>query len=82
MALTARIRIGLRVWWLILAVSVSVVSGAVPGASLAAGFEPADPRSWELPRSDLYGVAALGDTVVAVGYWGTVLRSVDGGLNW
>ena len=82
MALTARIRIGLRVWWLILAVSASVASGGVPGASLAAGFEPADPRSWKLPRSDLYGVAAVGDTVVAVGYWGTVLRSVDAGLNW
>ena len=49
---------------------------------MAAGFEPADPRSWKLPGSDLYGVAAVGDTVVAVGYWGTVLRSVDGGLNW
>ncbi len=77
MAQTARIRDGVRVWWLILGLACWA-----PLAAGSDGFEPADRSSWELPNADLYGVDARGDTVLAVGYWGTVLRSVDGGQVW
>ena len=77
MAKTARIRDGLPVWWLILCLAC-----CAPGAAGADGFPPADRGSWQLPHADLYGLDAVGSTVLAVGYWGTVLRSVDGGQVW
>ena len=49
----------------------------------AAGeFDPAHPERWAVPDPDLYGVAALGDRVWAVGYWGTLLQSSDAGATW
>lgn len=77
MAQRARTRDAFRVCWLILG-----LVGCFPLAAGADGFKPADRGSWELPHGDLYGVAVWGDTVLAVGYWGTVLRSVDGGEVW
>jgi photosystem II stability/assembly factor-like uncharacterized protein len=38
--------------------------------------------AWRLPEADLYGVDAHRDHVWAVGYWGTVLRSIDGGESF
>ncbi len=75
----ARVRNVLRVWWLLPALGLALAAATTQGAL---EFEPADPAAWQLPRSDLYGVAAAGDLVLAVGYWGTVLRSVDGGQIW
>jgi photosystem II stability/assembly factor-like uncharacterized protein len=46
------------------------------------GFDAARPETWTLRDPDLYGVAAHGDRVWAVGYWGSVLRSGDGGSTW
>lgn len=47
-----------------------------------AGLDPAHEETWELPFPDLYDVDAFGDSVWAVGYWGSVLRSVDAGDTW
>lgn len=77
MAETARVRNGLEVWWLILG-----LGWCAPWAAVADGFPPADRSSWQLPHADLYGIDVLESTVLAVGYWGTVLRSVDGGQAW
>lgn len=62
----------------------AVVGGllAAGGAVASSDFDPAHPEGWKLPGADLYGVYAQGDTVWAVGYWGTVLRSTDGGETW
>jgi photosystem II stability/assembly factor-like uncharacterized protein len=76
----ARIRSGPGVWWGVWWLLIALCAPCV--AVKADGLEPGDPASWQLPGEDLYGVAAVGDTVVAVGYWGTVLRSVDGGQKW
>jgi photosystem II stability/assembly factor-like uncharacterized protein len=58
-----------------------VVLAALLGGAVA-DFEPARPEGWEIPDPDLYGVAAHGGRVWAVGYWGTLLRSEDGGTSW
>jgi photosystem II stability/assembly factor-like uncharacterized protein len=52
------------------------------GAKLVAELDAARPETWGLPRAHLYAVDALGESVWAVGYWGTVLRSSDGGQTW
>jgi len=56
--------------------------GAPLSAKLIAELDAARPESWGLPRAHLYAVEAEGDSVWAVGYWGTVLRSSDGGQSW
>ena len=48
----------------------------------AADFEPASTETWEIPQANLYDVAVVGDSVWAVGYWGTALRSTDRGETW
>jgi photosystem II stability/assembly factor-like uncharacterized protein len=73
--LSARIRNRGNVWWILLGLCLAA-------APAAAELEPGQPSSWLLPGGDLYGVDTVGSSVVAVGYWGTVLRSVDGGERW
>jgi photosystem II stability/assembly factor-like uncharacterized protein len=63
------------VWWLVLVFGAALSAAAVE-------LEPSARETWLLPAGDLYGVDTLGNTVIAVGYWGTVLRSVDGGQEW
>jgi photosystem II stability/assembly factor-like uncharacterized protein len=48
----------------------------------AADFEPARTEAWPIPLPDLYDVDSFGDSVWAVGYWGSVLRSSDAGDSW
>ena len=60
---------------------LALLLGAWPLAA-AADLDPADEKSWALPLADLYDVAAHGERVWAVGSWGTVLRSADGGGTW
>lgn len=56
---------------------------SLAGVTRAEGrFDPAAPASWEVRDPDLYGVASRAGWVFAVGYWGTVLRSADGGATW
>ena len=61
---------------LALAVLLILIGGAL------AEFDPGHPEAWEVPDPDLFGVAARGDRVWAVGYWGTLLHSPDAGANW
>jgi len=68
--------------WLVLWLLVLAVPALAESAPAAAGLDPSDPSGWFIPHSDLYGVAVQGDRVWAVGYWGTVLRSDDGGRSW
>jgi photosystem II stability/assembly factor-like uncharacterized protein len=59
-----------------LALAATLWAGPAPAAG------PAAPEAWSIPEADLYGVASDGEHVWAVGYWGTVLRSSDGGRSW
>jgi photosystem II stability/assembly factor-like uncharacterized protein len=59
-----------------LALALLLIGGA------AADFDPAHPERWAVPDPDLFGVAARGDLVWAVGYWGTLLQSSDAGATW
>lgn len=52
------------------------------GAGEEVPFPPAEPDNWALPNADLYGIAAIGSRVWAVGYWGTVQVSEDRGATW
>jgi photosystem II stability/assembly factor-like uncharacterized protein len=47
-----------------------------------AARDPARLETWKLPKASLFAVATHGDNVWACGYWGTILRSSDGGLTW
>jgi photosystem II stability/assembly factor-like uncharacterized protein len=47
-----------------------------------AALDPARLETWKLPKASLFAVATHGDSVWACGYWGTILRSSDGGLTW
>jgi photosystem II stability/assembly factor-like uncharacterized protein len=57
---------------------------ALLGASapVRAELDPARLESWKLPEASLYAVTARGQNAWAAGYWGTILRSSDGGRNW
>lgn len=61
---------------------------AVVGVALAvsswalAAMDPARLETWKLPKASLFSVASHGENVWAAGYWGTILRSSDGGRNW
>lgn len=69
-----------------LACACAAVAGALRLAhaepASEGSFDPARPTEWSVPAADLYGVAARGDRAWAVGYWGTVLRTEDGGSSW
>jgi photosystem II stability/assembly factor-like uncharacterized protein len=58
------------------------VLAAPPASAQAPDLDPARPETWRIPHPDLYAVAARGDLVWAVGYWGTVQRSTDSGATW
>jgi len=53
------------------------LGGARPAA--AEPLDPADPSAWRIPAPDLHALAVEGDTLCAVGYWGSVLVSWDRG---
>lgn len=63
----------LHAWLACLALAVPV------GAS---DLDPSDSGGWLLPQPDLYAVDARGSSAWAVGYWGSVFRSDDGGETW
>jgi photosystem II stability/assembly factor-like uncharacterized protein len=64
------------------ALSAAVALSLVGVARGEGGFDPTAPSNWRVRDPDLYGVASRGERVFAVGYWGTLLRSVDGGATW
>jgi photosystem II stability/assembly factor-like uncharacterized protein len=69
--------------WLALAgLLAGVAAIGAAATSENAGLDPRRPASWDLPHPDLYGVDAKGDHVWAVGYWGTIEVSSDGGQSW
>ena len=45
-------------------------------------LDPARPTTWDLADADLYDVEVRGAFLWAVGYWGTVRLSSDGGQTW
>jgi photosystem II stability/assembly factor-like uncharacterized protein len=55
---------------------------ALAGPVAASDLDPSDSGSWLLPQPDLYGVDARGSSAWAVGYWGAVFRTDDGGETW
>jgi photosystem II stability/assembly factor-like uncharacterized protein len=59
-----------------------VLVGLVCAASVNAALDPAHLETWNLPRASLYAVTSEGQNAWAVGYWGTVLRSIDSGKTW
>ena len=67
--------LGWALVWLVAATSAAANEDGAP-------FEAADSESWEVPLADLFDVDIEGNTAHAVGYWGVVLRSVDGGKTW
>jgi hypothetical protein len=59
-----------------------LASLALAGPVGASDLDPSDSGSWLLPQPDLYAVDARGASAWAVGYWGSVFRSGDGGETW
>jgi len=51
-------------------------------AKVVAELDAASSETWLLPRAHLYAVEARDDRAWAVGYWGTVVRTNDGGQTW
>lgn len=49
---------------------------------VAAKLDPARLETWKLPKASLFAVTSHGENVWACGYWGTILRSPDGGRTW
>jgi photosystem II stability/assembly factor-like uncharacterized protein len=49
---------------------------------VAAKLDPARLETWKLPKASLFAVTSHGENVWACGYWGTILRSTDGGRTW
>jgi photosystem II stability/assembly factor-like uncharacterized protein len=45
-------------------------------------LDPARPESWVIADADLYDVDVRGSRLCAVGYWGSVRLSADGGETW
>lgn len=52
------------------------------GSAARAELDPAHLATWKLPEANLYAVTARGQSAWAAGYWGTILRSTDGGRSW
>ncbi len=65
-----------RVWGVLLS------SVLLPALTASGDFDPRNTVSWAVPSADLYDVDAHGERGWAVGYWGTVVRSTDGGRTW
>jgi len=49
---------------------------------VGAALDPARLETWKLPKASLFAVTSHGENVWACGYWGTILRSSDGGRTW
>ncbi len=62
--------------------ALAVLPALCAGVALAADLDPARLETWKLPEASLYGVHASGQNAWAAGYWGTILRSSDGGRTW
>jgi len=60
----------------------AILALAAAAASPTSDFDPAHTETWEIPEPDLFAVAVHGQGAWAVGYWGAVLRSEDGGATW
>jgi len=61
----------------------SLLATALLGsAAWADEMPPASTSAWAIPDPDLYGMDARGSLAWAVGYWGSVFRSGDGGETW
>jgi photosystem II stability/assembly factor-like uncharacterized protein len=59
-----------------------VAFGLAVATWAVAAMDPARTETWHLPKASLFSVASHGENVWAAGYWGTILRSSDGGRNW
>ena len=57
-----------------------ILLGAAP--FVRGELDPARLETWKLPEASLYAVTARGQNAWAAGYWGTILRSSDGGRTW
>lgn len=64
------------------AVSLSLASTGSAFDPSEATFDPSAAAGWSVPTADLYGVDMVGERAYAAGYWGTLLRSTDGGATW
>ncbi len=65
------------------AVALLWLAGSVHAQAPENGnFHPPRHDTWQMPYAHLYGVAAEKKRALAVGYWGTVLRSEDRGASW
>ena len=65
----------------VLALAASLVLlGAAP--YVRGDLDPARLETWKLPEASLYAVTVRGQNAWAVGYWGTILHSSDGGRSW
>jgi photosystem II stability/assembly factor-like uncharacterized protein len=67
---------------LALALAAFTFATGTSAREIAEGLDPSKASTWQLPGADLYGVAAIGDSAWAVGYWGTALHSEDFGKTW
>jgi photosystem II stability/assembly factor-like uncharacterized protein len=61
---------------------LAAILAAASAASAAGDLDPAHTETWRIPEPDLFAVALRGNQAWAVGYWGSVLRSEDGGATW
>lgn len=61
---------------------LAAAAAAGPAPAGAAELDPDRASRWILPHPDFYDVEARGERAWAVGYWGNVRRSTDGGETW
>jgi len=67
---------------ILVGVALSALALGLGFPAAAGELNPARTESWLLPDPDLHAVALRGQRAWAVGYWGTILRSTDGGQSW
>jgi photosystem II stability/assembly factor-like uncharacterized protein len=60
----------------------ALVLSLMAAGAAATEFVPSRTETWPIPEPDLFAVAVHGNHAWAVGYWGSVLRSTDGGRTW
>ncbi len=65
-----------------IAVALFWIAGPAARAVENGNFYPPREDTWQMPDAHLYGVAIEGQRAIAVGYWGTILFSDDGGKSW
>jgi len=64
------------------ALLIALLAAIGAAATVRAALDPAHLDTWKLPEASLYTVTARGQNAWAAGYWGTILRSSDGGATW